>query len=97
MWGSRKYHDYFYTVSPADAIAGRPAYTAGSGAGGWQATATLSKRFDQWWIGAFLRCDTVAGSAFEESPLVKRSTNVYGGFAIAWILGESKTKVGALE
>ncbi len=97
LYGSAKYHDYFYTVTSAEAIAGRPAYTAGSGSGGWQATATISKRFDKWWIGGFIRYDTVAGAAFEQSPLVKRTANVYGGFAIAWIFAESKSMVQALE
>jgi outer membrane scaffolding protein for murein synthesis (MipA/OmpV family) len=97
LYGSQKYHDYFYSVRPEYAVSGRPSYAAGSGAAGWNVTATLSKRFDRFWIGGFLRYDTVAGASFEESPLVRRTANVFGGVAIGWIFAQSKSRVDALE
>ncbi len=60
-----------------------------------QAIAALSKRYGQFWVGAFVKFDSLHGAAVADSPLVKDKQNVAGGFSIAWILGESKTRVEA--
>ena len=93
LYGSQRYHDYFYRVLPEHATAERPAYDARSGAAGWNATATMSKRFRRFWVGGFLRYDSVANATFESSPLVRRTANVYGGVALAWIFAESAETV----
>lgn len=97
LYATRAYHQYYYRVEPQYATAARSAFEAPGGAGGWQATATLSKRWNKIWLGAFLRYDSVAGSAFEQSPLVKTRSNVLAGFAVSYIFWESETKVQAPE
>ena len=85
----------FRSVDPAFSTLGRPAYNAPGGYAGTQAIAALSKRFPGYWIGGFARWDTLNGAVFVESPLVKTRQYFAAGVAVAWILGESKTRVEA--
>jgi outer membrane scaffolding protein for murein synthesis (MipA/OmpV family) len=92
-FADKKYHDYFYTVAPRFATPDRPAFDAG---GGYSSTAVLtaiSKRFPSYWVGAFLRYETLSGATYQESPLVKRGNAVVAGVGIAWIIGRSKRLV----
>ncbi len=95
LWGSRRLHGYFYDVAPADATATRPAWRAGAGSAGWQSTVALSRRDGNRWIGAFVRADSLAGSALRDSPLVQRRHNVSAGLAVSWVLWESSRRVPA--
>ena len=93
VYSDQRYNRYFYAVEPAYATAARPAYSAGGGDGGVQVIAALSKRYREFWVGAFVKWDSVHGAAFADSPLLKDKQGVAAGFSIAWILGESKTRV----
>jgi outer membrane scaffolding protein for murein synthesis (MipA/OmpV family) len=93
VYSDQRYNRYFYTVEPAFATAARPAYSAGGGYGGVQMIAALSKRYREFWVGAFVKFDSLHGAAFADSPLVKDRQGVAAGFSIAWIFGESKTRV----
>lgn len=97
IYASKQYHDYFYTVAPQYVTATRPAYDARAGYSGTQLLGTLSKRFPNYWVGAFVRADTLKGAVFDDSPLVKRNYSVSAGFGVAWVLGESKTRVNVGE
>ena len=97
VFGDRTQHQYFYGVAPQFATALRPAYEARGGYAGMQFIAAVSKRFPKFWVGAFLRADTLSGAVFEDSPLVRRRSYVAGGAGISWILGESTTRVEAPE
>ncbi len=97
IYATRRQHNYFYAVSPEFATADRPAYTASGGYSGTQFLAALSKRFPGYWIGGFARYDTLKSAAFEDSPLVRRSNSFFTGIAVAWIFGESSTRVNADE
>lgn len=97
MFGNKRYHNYFYGVAPQFATLERPAYDASAGYGGLQWTAALSKRFPSYWIGGFVRLDTLAGATFEASPLMRQNESFAAGFAIAWILGKSQKMVEAEE
>jgi outer membrane protein len=97
LFSSRKYNDYFYSVSAADATAARRAYSARGGYSGSQFTMALSKRYARYWVGGFLRYDTLAGARFEDSPLVKKTNAVSAGFAVTWVFGESSRMVNASE
>ncbi len=97
IYATRRQHNYFYAVSPEFATADRPAYSASGGYSGTQFLAALSKRFPGYWIGGFARYDTLKSAAFEDSPLVRRSNSFFTGVAVAWIFGESSTRVNADE
>lgn len=97
MYGSERNHDYFYSVAPQYATAERPAFDAKGGYAGSQLMMTASKRYPKYWLGAFVRWDSLQGAVFADSPLVKREGYFAAGVGIAWILGESSTRVEAVE
>jgi len=93
VFSDRRYNQYFYGVDPAFATAGRPAYHASGGYAGTQFIAALSKRYREFWIGGFVKWDTLHHAVFADSPLVKTNQSFAAGLAVAWILGESSIKV----
>lgn len=93
LWGDRRLHGTLYGVDPAFATTTRPAYAAPGGYAGWQATAGFSRRFGRLWMGGYVRTDSVAGAAFEDSPLVKSRHNTALGFALSWIFAVSDERV----
>lgn len=95
MWGDRRLHRVFYDVAPEYATTARPAYAAPGGFAGWQATVAASRRVGNTWFGAFARADSVAGAAFEPSPLVRQRQQWSIGFAVSWVLATSDKLVPA--
>jgi outer membrane protein len=93
LYGSRKYHRYFYAVDPEFATPERPAYAASGGYSGTLALASITRRFRSVWVGAFARYDTLKGAAFESSPLMRRDYSVMAGVAFAWVFAESERRV----
>ena len=75
----------FYQVNPAEAIAGRPAYTAESGLVAWRLGGSLSRSLSRdWSLFGFARLDSVAGAANESSPLVRRTTGGSVGLGVTY-------------
>ncbi len=97
MYGSRSYHHYFYSVRPQYATATRPAYNAPGGYAGSRFIIAISKRYPKYWLGAFVRWDSLKRAAFEDSPLVKRDRYFAAGLGIALILDESSIRVKRAE
>jgi len=97
MVGSERNHDYFYSVAPQYATPDRPAFDAKGGYAGSQVLMSMSKRYPKYWLGAFVRWDSLKGAAFDDSPLVKSENYFAAGVGVAWILGESSTRVEAIE
>lgn len=93
IFGDARYHQYVYGVESAYATPTRPAYQARGGYAGMQFISAISKRSHDYWMGAFIKLDTLNGAVFADSPLVRSRTNASAGFAISWILGVSKTMV----
>lgn len=97
VWGSRRFHGYFYDVQPQDALPDRPAYEAPGGFGGWQTTASTGWRIGRLWLGAFARHDRVGGAVFERSPLVDTDGHWTVGVAGAWVLRVSRRPAAVRE
>jgi MipA family protein len=94
LFASKEYHEYYYQVDNADAIpAVRPAYITRGGYSGSLLILTLSKRFNDYWFGSFLRYDNLSGAVFSDSPLMRTKQSVMAGFAVSWVFGESQVKV----
>ena len=93
LFADRRYDDYFYTVAPQYATTLRPAYQAVGGYAGTQTTIALSKRFPHFWVGAYVRYDTLSGAAFIDSPLVQSRSYWAGGVGISWMIHRSSTMV----
>lgn len=93
LFNSRRYNEYFYSVGAADATPGRPVYSAPGGYSGSQLTVAMSKRFQRYWVGGFMRYDSLAGARFKDSPLVRQQNAFSAGIAVNWIFAESSKRV----
>jgi MipA family protein len=93
LFADRRYHEYFYSVAPQFATASRPEFQASGGYAGTQTLTAISKRYPKFWVGAYMRYDTLAGAAFVDSPLVQRKSYWTGGFGFAWMIKQSSTFV----
>ena len=97
LFGDRRQHQYFYSVAQPYATPERSPYPARPGYAGVQFLVALSKRFPSYWVGGFLRYDTLRGAVFGDSPLVRRNSYLAGGIAMAWIIGESSRMVDVTD
>ena len=97
LFGTRKYHQYFFGVDSLYTTADRPAYNAKSGYGGTQLLTAVSKRYDKFWVGGFASWTSLQGAVYEGSPLVKQKQNFAVGVAVSWVFKESSTKVEAKD
>jgi outer membrane scaffolding protein for murein synthesis (MipA/OmpV family) len=93
VFAADRFHDYYYSVPARFATPTRPEYHADGGYSGMHALVGVSKRFPRYWVGAFLRYDSLSNAEFEDSPLVRTQHYIAGGFGIAWMIRESKRKV----
>ncbi len=91
--GNQRQNAYYYSVAPQFATPTRPAFQASGGYAGSQYLIALSKRFPQFWVGAFARYDNLGGASFEDSPLLRQRDYFAAGVSLSWILGESSTRV----
>ena len=89
IFADRRNNAYYYDVAPRFATADRPAFESSSGYAGTKFVVALSKRYPKFWVGAFARYDTLRGAVFEDSPLVRTTSQWAGGIAISWIIGQS--------
>ena len=97
IFATSKYHAYYYGVDPQFATPQRAAYSATGGYSGWMGLASLSRRYQKLWVGAFARYDALRGAAFEDSPLMRRNASWMAGIAAAWIITESDQMVEVFE
>jgi len=93
LYGSERYHQYYYGVAPQFATPERPAFEASAGYSGLASGAALTRRFGKLWVGGFARYDALHGAVFESSPLFRRRQYVAAGVAVAWVFAESKDPV----
>jgi len=93
LFADRRYQEYFYSVAPQDATASRPAYQAQGGYAGTQFVTSLSRRFPKFWVGTYMRYDTLAGAVFQDSPLVQRRSYWSAGIGISWMISRSSRSV----
>jgi outer membrane scaffolding protein for murein synthesis (MipA/OmpV family) len=93
VFTNSRYNRYYYGVGEEFATPSRRAFDPQGGYAGVQFLSSLSKRFPKYWIGAFVRYDTLSGAEFEASPLVTSKRYFAAGFGISWIFAESSTRV----
>ncbi|MGS2723222.1 MipA/OmpV family protein [Porticoccus sp. GXU_MW_L64] len=90
LYGSERYHDYFYEVVPVFETASRQRFNARSGYSGSVVRIGLRQRVERLWMGGSLRFDYLGGAAFEDSPLVESKSALTFTFGVGWYL----TKLG---
>jgi outer membrane scaffolding protein for murein synthesis (MipA/OmpV family) len=93
LFANRRYNAYFYSVQAEYATASRPEYQASGGYAGTEFLTALSRRYPKYWVGAFVRYDSLAGAAFADSPLVQRDHYWTAGFGVAWPIRTSSQRV----
>jgi len=93
VFGTRRMNGYFFDVAPEFATVSRPAYRAPGGYAGWRLVSGVSRRFGDFWMGAFVAGDTVGGARFDNSPLVRKRDTLAFGFAISWVFATSSQRV----
>lgn len=82
-----------YTVRRAEANVLRPAYDARSGLAAWRVGVNASREITpDWRAFGFVRIDSVAGAANEDSPLVRRTTGASVGVGLAWTWMRSQAR-----
>lgn len=93
LFSNRQYNQYFYTVAPQYARSDRPVYQAPGGYAGTQFLAAISKRFPNFWLGAYARYDSLHGTTFADSPLVRSKEYWALGIGFAWMVSYSSILV----
>lgn len=93
VFAGKKYHNYFYGVEEEYATEERPTYRASSGYSGLRWTTSISKRFRNYWFGAYMRYDSLSSAVFEDSPLVRQRHSIAMGLGFTWIFSESPMTV----
>ena len=88
LYASDRYHQYFYSVDESEARPDRPAYDAEGGFSGMRHEFTLSKRFDRYWFGGFLRYDNLRDAEIEDSPLVSNEDSWVAGIGFGYVFFE---------
>ncbi len=97
LFATQRYNRYFYAVPPAYATPARPTYDPPAGYAGSEIIVAVSKRFDGFWVGGFLRYETLSGAVFLNSPLIRSHVDMSGGIGVAWVIGRSEREVEASE
>lgn len=95
IFGTQRLNETFYTVTAAEALANRPAYSAQAGLLSTRASFGASKKLtpDLRALG-FVRLDSVAGSANSGSSLITKTTGASIGVGLAYTFGRS-SRTGA--
>ena len=88
LYATGEFHDYYYRVNADEVLPTRPAYNAESGFSGVRGTFSYSKRFGEFWLGGFIRYDSLSQSVIEDSPLVSDSSAWMAGIAIGWVFSD---------
>lgn len=89
LYGSARYHAYLYSVDTAYATGARPAYSAPAGYAGAFSQIAAGRRFGRFWVGGYLRHDSLSGASFESSPLVRSKSYTAAGLAFSWVFAAS--------
>jgi outer membrane scaffolding protein for murein synthesis (MipA/OmpV family) len=85
-YASEDYHSYYYSIPAQLGTADFPTYRAKAGYSGWANQIALTREFDQWRLGFFVRHDYLGGTVFDDSPLVETKNSVRGGLALIWVM-----------
>ena len=97
VFGSREFHETYYTVRPDEALPDRPAYAARGGYGGMMFTAALSRRDGRPLVrGLPAARPACTAPPSRDSPLVRQRQSWSAGLAVSWIL-KTSSRPGIVE
>ena len=91
IFGSQQLNESFYSVNAAEATAIRPAYNAQAGFLATRATLSASRKITpDLRLLAFVRLDSVAGSANSGSSLIEKTSGASVGLGLTYTFGRSE-------
>jgi outer membrane protein len=93
IFATADYHRFYYGVEPQFATATRPAYRPSAGYSGWDLGASAVTFTGNWRLFAFAGADLLKGATFDQSPLIRQTSNWSVGFGAAYVFFKSKTMV----
>jgi hypothetical protein len=85
QYGSKSFHDRFYSVNSNDVTPERPYFHS---VAGYSVTQFMAKF-------PFIRYDYLDGAVYKESPLYKNPNYTFFGMAVVWFFAHSKEKQSA--
>jgi outer membrane protein len=97
IYSQRQYNRYYYAVAPQYVTATRPEYQPPGGYAGTQFLISSSRRYRNYWFGAYLRHDWLQGAVFDPSPLVQQRSYWSGGVGFVWMIRSSSRMVDSDE
>ena len=89
VWGDSRYLNYVYGVPKSMATTTRNAYEAEAGYLGFRTSLGFAKKFDKFWLGAFLQNYNLNNSSIDGSPFLREKSALYGGFALSYLFDKS--------
>ena len=92
-FGTKHYHDYFYSIEKSYILPDRGFYIAQSGYTGFRAGMSLSKTWEKIYSGIFINYYNLKGARNQDSPLMKSNHYLSFGIAVSWIFLNSKKQV----
>jgi len=91
VFADSRYHNYIYGVKLKNTTKDRNYYKTDSGYSGYKTSMGIEKKFENLWLGAFVRHYSLTGSIFGSSPLAVKNSAVYGGLFVAYLFDKSYT------
>lgn len=89
LFYSDKYSQYYYSVSRDEANDARMEYDAKGGYAGVRLALGGTWRRDNIWVGLFTRYTYLSQASFEDSPLIKSTSNLLVGVVVSFIFLEN--------
>ncbi len=89
LYADNDYHEYYYGVDPEYATENRRRYDAKSGYSGSHFKIGISRRLGKWWLGSYLRYDTLYGTSNRNSPLMQTDHYFSFGLGVSRLLWQS--------
>lgn len=91
VFADSRYHNYIYGVKLQNVTKDRYYYKTDAGYSGYKTSMGIEKKFENLWLGAFVRHYSLTGSIFRSSPLTERNSAIYGGIFMAYLFDKSYT------
>ncbi|MDH5393708.1 MAG: MipA/OmpV family protein [Gammaproteobacteria bacterium] len=85
VYGSAKYHDFYYSVEPAFSSPSRPEYLARQGHAGYRFNVSVTRLMNGYWLGVYLRYQNLTDAVFVDSPLVKQKDYWFIAVGASWL------------
>jgi outer membrane scaffolding protein for murein synthesis (MipA/OmpV family) len=93
LFATGDYHRFYYGVDPQYATPTRPAYRPSGGYSGWDFGASMVTFSGNWRLFAFAGADLIKGATFDQSPLIKQTSNWSVGLGAAYVFFKSSAMV----